>query len=74
MKLDYINQKSSQNPDKAIIFIHGWSGNKISFLPLIKRNHTFATIEEINLSITADVFSKLTGIKIGVEKSSPKDN
>ena len=36
MKLDYITQKNSQNPNKAIVFIHGWSGNKMSFLPLVK--------------------------------------
>ncbi len=41
---------------------------KITFLPIIETNQTFATIEEINLSITADVLSKLTGIKIAIDK------
>ena len=41
---------------------------KITFLPKIETNQTFATIEEINLEITSDVLSKLKGIKIGVGK------
>tara|TARA_Y100000310_G_C20441712_1_gene696442 strand:- start:14 stop:871 length:858 start_codon:yes stop_codon:yes gene_type:complete len=40
---------------------------KITFLPYIESNQTFATIENINLSITADVLSKLTGIKIAIK-------
>jgi hypothetical protein len=41
---------------------------KISFLPAIKTNKTFTTIEDINLEVTPDVLSKLTGIKIAIDK------
>ena len=46
---------------------HAYWG-KITFLPIIEANQTFATIEELNLLITADVLSKLTGIKISVKE------
>ena len=36
MKLDFITQKNSSITNKAIVFIHGWGGNKNSFLPFIK--------------------------------------
>ena len=36
MKLDFITQKNSSIANKAIVFIHGWSGNRNSFLPFIK--------------------------------------
>jgi len=39
----------------------------ISLLPLIESNQTFATIENINLEITADVLSKLTSIIIAIK-------
>jgi hypothetical protein len=40
---------------------------KITFLPYIESNQTFATIENINLEITADVLSKLTSIIIAIK-------
>ena len=36
MKLDFTTQKSDPTNTKAIIFIHGWGGNKNSFSPFIK--------------------------------------
>ena len=36
MKLDFITQKNSSIADKAVVFIHGWGGNKNSFIPFIK--------------------------------------
>ena len=36
MKLDFITQKNNSITDKAVIFIHGWGGNKNSFIPFIK--------------------------------------
>lgn len=37
MQLDYNTYKNSAYPSKAIIFIHGWGGNKDSFLPFAKK-------------------------------------
>ena len=36
MKIDFNRYKKSRNPKKAIIAIHGWGGNKDSFLPFVK--------------------------------------
>ena len=36
MKIDFNRYKKSNNPKKAIIAIHGWGGNKDSFLPFVK--------------------------------------
>ena len=35
MKIDFNRYKKCNNPKKAIIAIHGWGGNKDSFLPFI---------------------------------------
>ena len=36
MKIDFNRYKKSKSPEKAIIAIHGWGGNKDSFLPFVK--------------------------------------
>ena len=36
--LDFNSFKNTDNPKKAIIALHGWSGNKNSFMPFAKNS------------------------------------
>ena len=36
--LDYLKIDNNDSPDKAIVFIHGWKGNKDSFISSISHS------------------------------------
>ena len=36
--LDFNSFKNTNNPKKAIVALHGWSGNKNSFMPFAKNS------------------------------------